>query len=418
MAKDRNGDSCRNYTIANDGTQTQFCKLHQYMCEYTHEMMESTKLCNGCKKMKYMLGENKTCDSCRSRDKTNYKKEVIKCAHDACKFKRSVENAYCGKHQLQVFVNATVELGKKVCFNHIRGCRAQLDADCAFSRCQECLDKENAAERARRHGAITAQPTIETNRICSVCCKEKYATQFMATDAVLTKTCQSCRLQNKIQDAKRDREHRNEVARKNINRAFYSYQKDATRRGISFHLNMEDFVDIIKRPCAYCGNISEEKQFNGIDRVDSTCDYVIDNCVSACTLCNYLKHVMPVDLFFSRVEHILTYSGKIQANLHPDAFPNFISGDYAAFVKSANIRNIEFRIVESEFLEIVIQDCYLCGKSNQPGHRNGIDRFDNSLGYTNENARPCCNTCNIMKNRFSYADIMDKFEKIYKNRIQ
>jgi len=209
-------------------------------------------------------------------------------------------------------------------------------------------------------------------------------------------------------------------------------------------LTKEEFMEIIKENCVYCGDISEEKHFNGVDRVESKGHYTPENCVSACTLCNYLKHAMPVDLFFQRIEHILTHLGKIQGKLHPDAFPNVLSGDYDTFERNAIDRNLEFHLSRTEFAEIIKNKCYLCGKEpqgftesvgrgksaifrkddvgvlheNRVNHRNGIDRFDNSLGYTMDNARPCCSTCNIMKNRFSYADMIEKFEKIYGFRIK
>ena len=416
LAKDRNNDPCRNYFINIDGTQTKFCKLHQYMNEYTQEMLDSTRLCTGCKKMRYFDTEYKICESCRSRDRTKYKKPITKCAHPECEFKKSEENEYCGKHQLQLFIKSTSELGKKVCYDHVRGCRAQLDQSYPFSKCRDCLDKESATDRNRRHEAMSANPSNDSSKICTICCKEQDVSMFISDDDHLTKTCQTCRSQNKVQNLRRDRELRNLWTRTNLNRAFYSYQRDAARRDIEFHLTKDEFMEIIKENCVYCGDISEEKQFNGIDRVNSKGHYTPENCVSACTLCNYLKHTMPVELFFQRIEHILTYTGKCDGKLHPDAFPNVLSGDYDTFERNAMERNLEFYLSRVEFAEIIKNLCYLCGKEPRVNHRNGIDRFDNSLGYNTENARPCCSTCNIMKNRFSYSDMIGKFEQIYKFR--
>jgi hypothetical protein len=127
---------------------------------------------------------------------------------------------------------------------------------------------------------------------------------------------------------------------------------------------------------------------------------------------------MPIELFFQRIEHILTYIGKINGNLYLEAFPNILSGDYETFKRNAKERNLEFHLTKEIFAEIIKNKCYLCGKGPRINHRNGIDRFDNALGYTIENARTCCSICNIMKNRFSYLEMIEKFEKIYKYRIQ
>jgi hypothetical protein len=43
------------------------------------------------------------------------------------------------------------------------------------------------------------------------------------------------------------------------------------------------------------------------------------------------------------------------------------------------------------------ESCYLCGKEENETHKNGIDRFDNTKGYTEENIRSCCVSCNYMK---------------------
>jgi hypothetical protein len=418
LAKDRNQDPCRNYSIDIDGTATKFCKLHQYMKDYTPEMLDSTRLCNGCRKMRYFDTTYKICEPCRTRDRSKYKKTVTNCAHPECEFKKSNENEYCGKHQLQVFIKSTTELGKKVCYDHIRGCRIQLDLSYPFSKCRDCLDKESAADRKRRHEAMSANPSNACSKICTICCKEQDVSMFVSDDDHLTKTCQTCRSQNKVQNQKRDKEHRNLLTRTNLNRAFYCCQRDAKRRNIEFHLTKDEFMEIIKENCVYCGDISEEKQFNGVDRVNSKGHYTIDNCVSACTLCNYLKHAMPIDIFFQRIEHILTHSRKIDGKLYPQAFPNVLSGDYDTFERNSIDRNLGFHLSRSDFAEIIRNNCYLCGKEPRINHRNGIDRFDNSLGYTIENARPCCSTCNIMKNRFAYTDMIDKFEQIYKLRIK
>lgn len=418
LAKDRYNDPCRKYTIDAADNPTSFCKFHQYMNDYTPEMVESTQLCKCCNRMHYFTTEYKTCEPCRTKDKSKYKKPIVKCEHPSCNFKKSTENEYCGKHQLQLFVKSTEALGKRVCYDHLRGCRSQLDPSYIFSKCRDCLEKERTEDNQRRHAAMAATPTSNTTKICTVCCKEQEATEFICHDERLAKTCQTCRYRNSVQNVKRDRVQRNLWSKTNLNRAFYSYEKESVRRDIEFHLTKEEFMEIIKQKCSYCGDISQEKQFNGIDRIDSTGHYTTDNCVSCCTLCNYLKHTMSVDIFLHRIEHVLTYAGKINGNLHPDVFPNVVSGNYYIFQKNAISRNLEFQLAPHEFQHISNNDCYLCGKNPSTYHRNGVDRFDNSIGYNIENARPCCSTCNLMKNRYSYEDMLNKFEQIYAFRIR
>lgn len=77
------------------------------------------------------------------------------------------------------------------------------------------------------------------------------------------------------------------------------------------------------------------------------------------------------------------------------------------------------RIFELSFEEFVVlaqQNCFYCG--SKPGNvkksehnngdfvYNGIDRKDNTKGYTIENCVPCCKTCNGAKSKMSYKDFM------------
>lgn len=75
------------------------------------------------------------------------------------------------------------------------------------------------------------------------------------------------------------------------------YRHGAKRRGISFDLTVEEFNTLWQLPCNYCGS---EIQEIGIDRVDSTQGYRIDNVVPCCAICNTMKLALPRSIF---VEH-------------------------------------------------------------------------------------------------------------------
>lgn len=42
----------------------------------------------------------------------------------------------------------------------------------------------------------------------------------------------------------------------------------------------------------------------------------------------------------------------------------------------------------------------------------GIDRVDNSVGYTIENCVPCCTSCNFMKGKMTKDDFIEKVSQI------
>ena len=56
----------------------------------------------------------------------------------------------------------------------------------------------------------------------------------------------------------------------------------------------------------------------------------------------------------------------------------------------------------------------MCGKKSDQQHQNGIDRMDNTKGYTLENINACCCECNLIKKNYIYEDIINKFLLIYK----
>lgn len=66
---------------------------------------------------------------------------------------------------------------------------------------------------------------------------------------------------------------------------------NAKRRGKSFTISFEDFCNEINKPCYYCNNEIGDKSItgSGLDRVDNTKGYDLDNIKSCCKVCNTIK---------------------------------------------------------------------------------------------------------------------------------
>jgi len=119
------------------------------------------------------------------------------------------------KHQLFVFIDVTVASGKKVCKNHIRGCRAQLDLDFKFTKCDVCREKERLRDQTLRAAAASAASQVTadaTEKPCTTC-RKVFSMNMFQGEKGITKTCRTCRDDNKKQDENRNREHRNALAR-------------------------------------------------------------------------------------------------------------------------------------------------------------------------------------------------------------
>lgn len=94
----------------------------------------------------------------------------------------------------------------------------------------------------------------------------------------------------------------------------YNRYKCETRRKVEFLLSFEEAVSIFEQNCFYCGtqpsNISKNRHgkgdylYSGIDRVDNSKDYILDNCVPCCKECNFAKGKISYNEFMSMVQAI------------------------------------------------------------------------------------------------------------------
>jgi len=95
-----------------------------------------------------------------------------------------------------------------------------------------------------------------------------------------------------------------------FNLAIDGYKRGAENRGISFEITKDEFREITQKDCFYCGESPKRIRkgalgdyvYNGIDRVDSSKGYVIENVVPCCGNCNFAKKLNTVSEFVSWVE--------------------------------------------------------------------------------------------------------------------
>jgi hypothetical protein len=164
----------------------------------------------------------------------------------------------------------------------------------------------------------------------------------------------------------------------------------------------------------------DENDYGTIDRLSSDDYYTEDNTVPCCIKCNIMKGSMDVYTFINKVEHIAGKLGNFKdedkCNEYPELFPNPSKKcNYKAYLKSAQKRNIDFNIDEKIFNLIISKNCYICEKKSN-GWNIGIDRYDSKKSYTEENIRPCCGHCNLMKNKFTFIEFYLQVINIYKNK--
>lgn len=96
---------------------------------------------------------------------------------------------------------------------------------------------------------------------------------------------------------------------------------------------------------------------------------------------------------------------------------------YASYRSGANVRNLSFDLSYKEFIELTAQNCHYCG--SEPNNKmstknrkddfvyNGIDRLNNTLGYSKENCVPCCKLCNRIKGIRSTEDFKNHAMRVF-----
>ena len=90
--------------------------------------------------------------------------------------------------------------------------------------------------------------------------------------------------------------------RSNPKGKFGMYKSKAKVKNQLFLLTFEEFENLIKENCYYCGCIGNP--YNGIDRKDSKKGYEIDNSVACCWICNRMKSAYSLEEFIDKCRKI------------------------------------------------------------------------------------------------------------------
>jgi hypothetical protein len=97
---------------------------------------------------------------------------------------------------------------------------------------------------------------------------------------------------------------------------------------------------------------------------------------------------------------------------------------FKSYIYRATIRDKRiFTLTFEEFYHISQQNCHYCNRTPKQQHNhhahtflyNGIDRKDNTIGYTLENSLPCCKYCNQAKSDLTYEQFKNLICNIYSN---
>jgi hypothetical protein len=321
------------------------------------------------------------------------------------------DSQYCSKHIRHTLIDKAKEKNIRYC-DIARGCFTILED--TQSKCTQCLHKSRINERKRN-----AKKRDDPNLCLDCGILMTYVTRAKGKHDKLLRRCIKCYEKLLKCEESRPVRERNykEESFKNKNVAWNHYVKGATQRKLDFKLTKTQFNELIIQECFYC-NYHKSGEVNGIDRIDNDKGYIIENVVTCCQTCNSLKGASHPQEFIDKIIAIYNYKEKSEVidyaivDKWKSTYLSRSTPTYKSYSKNATKRNIEFRLNEEEFKNIVAQPCYLCGIATSDKNKNGIDRVNNNLGYIISNCCSCCGHCNLMKRDIPYDIIIDRVQKI------
>lgn len=427
----KNCDTCR---ASNSKSKTNSLKKIQ-----DSEESKEGKICTGCKHSKPFDdfigargGETSRCKNCRENDNNRHKikKEKAKVEGNVCSncFNSKSEDAFIDgnsgkklltcescrqkdfirKHQID---KEKEEAGLIICGT----CREYKEPEYfyenekEFKQCNGCRESDrirNSDLEVKKAKSIKQKETPVPDRAYTKWRERKREEDL---EGYLLNNAKSA----KIWRDNDNLEHLSAWRKNNFKQRYNGIFGMAKMKGIPWHNNLTKEIckEMMSSSCYYCGHLSPEI-LNGIDRLDNQRCYILDNCVPCCKYCNFIKSALDPETFIERCCHIsFVFDGK--GELSPESWSDYQSASYNQYkYRAVVIKNIDFELSREQFQILTDSNCHYCWKKNDDFNKNGVDRKDNSLGYTMENVVPCCAECNYMKCDMGYQEFIDHCKKV------
>lgn len=90
-----------------------------------------------------------------------------------------------------------------------------------------------------------------------------------------------------------------------------------------------------------------------------------------------------------------------------------IKSKYLSYKKRCKNKGMDFRLSLWKFEYYINKPCFICKKDNA----GGLDRIDNTIGYTERNVAPCCFDCNRMKSNKTKEQFMEYLYRLNPNHF-
>jgi len=123
---------------------------------------------------------------------------------------------------------------------------------------------------------------------CTKCKTEKELEAFPKDSKAksgLYSKCKECKNQQKREWYSKNKDFVSKQD-KTPERRFSFGRAKAKNRNLKWNIEKEIFFKLIKKKCYYCGESIANEKGCGLDRLDNSRGYIIDNVVTACGICN------------------------------------------------------------------------------------------------------------------------------------
>jgi 5-methylcytosine-specific restriction endonuclease McrA len=172
-----------------------------------------------------------------------------------------------------------------------------------------------------------------------------------------------------------------------------SAERDQSRS--KSHPYTDDFTndimfDMMVKGCFYCGQVATT-----IDRLDSTLDHTLNNCVGCCHPCNTSKGAADPNTFIRKAYY--RARGKYIDDITDIWYENIKKPTTKDYKFKAKAKKVSFELTNECFEDLINGDCEYCHRSSTTWF--GIDRVKPEDGYVLGNVVTCCFDCNVDKHK-------------------
>ena len=175
-----------------------------------------------------------------------------------------------------------------------------------------------------KYGKLTVVEFVRTNKNTTFwnCLCECGNTKITSAHSLRRGMCKSCKICSPKKLMPIDGPYK---------RRWNNHCVAAKKHNRTNELTYDTFVQMVNQNCYWCGQVPSDvhyayslkrktkgiesdvsAKFNGIDRLDSSRGYELDNVVSCCNMCNRMKSDFSVDIFTNQVK--LIYENYIKEN--------------------------------------------------------------------------------------------------------